>query len=78
MFSGFTEKTALVRVEVRVGDKENIIEVAEGTPVEKLIEQLEPKWRKNVLVIVNGQTAKATDRIHTSDRILIVPLLSGG
>ncbi len=78
MFSRFVEKVALVRVEVRLGDKENIIEAAEGTPVEKLIEQIEPKWRKNVLVIVNGQTAKATDRIHVSDRILIVPLLSGG
>ncbi len=78
MFSVFTEKAALVRVEVRLGDKENSIEVPEGTTVEELVEHLEPQWRKNVLVIVNGQTAKATDRIHTSDRILVVPLLSGG
>ena len=68
----------LVRVEVKLGEKEMVLEVPEGAPVEALLERLEPKWRENVLVIANGKVAKAKDLIHASDRILILPLLAGG
>jgi sulfur carrier protein ThiS len=72
------EKMALVRLEVRLGEKEKIIEVEEGTPVGDLIQQLEPQWRDNVLVIANGRVAKAKDLLNAADRILILPLLAGG
>jgi sulfur carrier protein ThiS len=69
---------AWVRVEVKLIDKEKIIDVEEGTSVENLLQQLEPQWRDNVLVIANGKVAKAKDLIHASDRIMILPLLAGG
>ena len=69
---------ALVQVEVKLTDKEKIIEVEEGTSVRNLLPQLEPRWRDNVIVIVNGKVARNEDLLSSSDRILILPLLAGG
>jgi len=69
---------ALVRVEVKLTDKEKIIEVEEGTSVKNLLPQLESRWRDNVIVIVNGKAARNEDLLSSSDRILILPLLAGG
>lgn len=68
----------LVRVEMKLGNKEIILEVPEGTTVGTLLERLEPQWRGNVLVIANGKVAHMNDLLNASDRVLILPLLAGG
>lgn len=69
---------ARVKVQVKLSEKKAILKVPQGTPVRSILEQLEPKWQKNVLVLVNGKIAKKEDKLLSSDRVLILPLLAGG
>jgi molybdopterin converting factor small subunit len=68
----------LVRVKVKLGDKETFLEVPEGICVETLLDKLEEKWRNNVLIIINGKAADSKDSITSLDHVLILPLLAGG
>jgi sulfur carrier protein ThiS len=68
----------LVRAEVKLGDKQFVLEVSEGSTVKALLGKLESKWRGNVLVLVNGKAVGLDDLLHPSDRIWILPLLAGG
>jgi sulfur carrier protein ThiS len=63
---------------MKLGNKEIILEVPEGTSVGALLQRLEPQWRDNVLVIANGKVAHMNDLLNASDRVLILPLLAGG
>ena len=69
---------ALVKVQVELSEKKDILKVPQGTPVRNILERLEPKWRNNVLVLVNGKIANKEDKLLSSDRVLILPLLAGG
>ncbi len=69
---------ALVKVQVELSEKKDILKVPQGTPVRSILERLEPKWRNNVLVLVNGKIANKEDKLLSSDRVLILPLLAGG
>jgi molybdopterin converting factor small subunit len=63
---------------MKLGNKESILEVPEGTTVGTLLKRLEPQWRGNVLVVANGKVAHMNDLLNASDRVLILPLLAGG
>ena len=67
-----------VRVQVKLGDKKRVLEVAEGTTVETLLKGLEPKWQHNVIVVANGKMVHLSDRLKASDRVVILPMLAGG
>ena len=69
---------ALVRVEMKLGNKEIILAVPEEITFGTLLERLKPPWRRNVLVIANGKVAHMNDLLNPSDRILMRPLLAGG
>lgn len=69
---------AVVKVQVELSEKKAILKVPQGTPVRSIIERLEPEWQNNVLVLVNGKIAKKEDKLLSSDRVLILPLLAGG
>lgn len=68
----------MVSVSVRLGEEESFVEVPEGTTVEILLGNLEPRWRGNALVAINGKVACSMDSIRASDRVSILPLLAGG
>ena len=69
---------ALVKVHMKLGGEETMLEVPDGTPVRTVLNRVGPKWRNNVLVLVNGKSAEVEDLLHTSDRVLLLPLLGGG
>jgi sulfur carrier protein ThiS len=69
---------ALVDIQVKLGGEEAILQVPQGTLVKSILERMEPKWRNNVLVVVNGKIANKEDKLLSSDRVLVLPLLAGG
>ncbi len=69
---------ALVKVQLKLSEKKAILKVPQGTPVRSILERLEPKWQDNAMVLVNGKIAKKEDKLLSSDRVLILPLLAGG
>ena len=54
------------------------VKVPEGYCVADLKKRLDPKWRKNVIVIVNGKIAQNEQVLTESDRIRIFPIMAGG
>jgi sulfur carrier protein ThiS len=59
-------------------EKKAILKVPQGTPVRSILERLEPEWQDNAMVLVNGKIANKEDKVLSSDRVLILPLLAGG
>jgi sulfur carrier protein ThiS len=69
---------ALVNIQVKLSEKKAILKVPQGTPVRSILERLEPEWQDNAMVLVNGKIANKEDKVLSSDRVLILPLLAGG
>jgi hypothetical protein len=67
-----------IKVQVKLAGEDTILEVPEGTSVSALPDLLDPKWRENVLILINGKVADTRDLIRSSDCVLILPLLAGG
>ncbi len=57
---------ALVKVQVELSEKKDILKVPQGTPVRSILERLEPEWQNNVLVLVNGKIANKEDKLFSS------------
>ena len=69
---------ASVKVRMKLGREETVLEVPDGTPVKNVIARVAPEWRDNILVVVNGKSVNEDDLLHASDRVVILPLLAGG
>jgi hypothetical protein len=67
-----------VNILVKLSGRETILKVPEGTRVSALSDLLEPEWRDNVVILINGKAANTEDLVHAQDRVLIFPLLAGG
>lgn len=68
----------MVKVHIKLGEHPEILELSEGATVSELIQKLDPRWRDNVLIVVDGKVAKPNDPLQSSDRVVVVPLMSGG
>lgn len=68
----------MVKVVVKLTERPETMELAEGACVSELIRKLSPRWRDNVLVVVDGKVARPDDPLRSSDRVVVLPLMSGG
>jgi len=68
----------MVRVYINLGEQKETMELTEGSSTDNLMEKLAPEWSDNVLVVVNGKVAKPGQPLYSSDRVVVLPLMSGG
>ena len=68
----------MVRVYINLGEKQETMELTPGSSTDNLMEKLAPEWSDNVLVVVNGKVAKPGQPLYSSDRVVVLPLMSGG
>jgi len=68
----------MVRVYINLGEQKETMELTAGSSTDNLMEKLAPEWSDNVLVVVNGKVAKPGQPLYSSDRVVVLPLMSGG
>ena len=68
----------MVKVYINLGEKQETMELTPGSSTDSLMEKLAPEWSDNVFVVVNGKVAKPGQPLYSSDRVVVLPLMSGG
>jgi|GEM_PF-3105857 sulfur carrier protein ThiS len=68
----------MVTVYINMGENQETMELPPGSSTDSLMEKLLPEWDHNVLVVVNGKVAKPGQPLYSSDRVVVLPLMSGG
>ena len=68
----------MINVYMKLGEQKETMELTEGSSTDNLMEKLAPEWSDNVLVVVNGKVAKPGQPLYSSDRVVVLPLMSGG
>jgi molybdopterin converting factor small subunit len=70
--------TATVRIEVKLGECPQELQVPDGTLSGDVPAILAPKWRNNVLLVVNGRVAGTDVCLKKGDRVVVLPKMAGG
>jgi len=68
----------MIKVYINLGEKKETMALPAGSSTDNLMEKLSPEWDHNVLVVINGKVAKPGQPLYSSDRVVVLPLMSGG
>jgi len=68
----------MVKVYLNLGEQKETMALPAGSSTDNLMEKLAPEWGDNVFVVVNGKVAKPGQSLYSSDRVVVLPLMSGG